>query len=187
MPLFKTKLIGRKIPGTRNARKKTKTFITRGEKIGGRIEGHVYKANVEIEHKTRKGNIRKKTIEMVEKEFRKLNPNYVPGATLYRPELQNEVMSEVIELNKRKNLGLRIINTIRLKKRFLRKPTLVMTKLENLLEEIYLNKKQNKEFTSDMQWQIAILKKEGFYCHKHAFFPQLDTQTGKVVAVIGDP
>ena len=92
-------------------------------------------------------------------------------------------MNELIELNRKKNLGLRIRRTIRLRRNDNGKSTLIMTKL-NVPEEYTIE--QDREFKKDIRRQVKILEKHGYVWYRDVFMMHIDPKTNEATAVIAD-
>jgi len=149
---------------------------TNREPLGGQFEGQIFEVEVTI----KKGKKTKK-IKLAEKRF---YPGKVPLAPQFlNPKNQFKIMQELSELNRRKKLGLRINPTIRLREKNSKKPSLVLSKLN---EAKNLTKKQKDKFVKDTEKQIRTCFENGFTITENAFLPVLDKKTGKVIAVISD-
>ncbi|MDO8428856.1 MAG: hypothetical protein Q7S92_06625 [Candidatus Diapherotrites archaeon] len=160
--------------------------IKRGKWIGSGNEGTIYESFVTLER-----NGRQRTVRLAEKEF-DLDPSRPRSILAHksnwqRPLSQFNTMNRLIQLNRAKKLGLRIIPTIRLLKRKGQKPTLVMTRLETDLE---MNSRTRgtelDESIEDQNRQLDILRREGYSAHLDAFIIQMNPKTGKGIAVIAD-
>ncbi len=136
-------------------------------------EGRVYDVRVAIGP----AQGRTRTVNMVEKEFFPRVPEK-HFSTFRNPVLQFHNVMELIELNRREKLGLRINETVRLRKRFGRAPTLVMAKLEKA--------RPNADFRRDLNRQEKILRTASWHFHGDMFLPVRDKRTGKTVAVLAD-
>lgn len=165
--------------------------IKRGNRIGVGGEGNVYEVEVAI------GN---KKLKMVEKQFKRRRKNeFEIEFPLFRnPEIQFSTMNELMELNRtRRKAGkptLRIVKTIRLRRRFGKRPTLVMTRLEPADMQT-LSEAQAHQFFEDKSCQYKILTEEGFTTFTDGmdvFIPIFDPKDKsprdkkKVIAVIAD-
>ena len=163
--------------------KKKKMFGIFNRKLGKGQEGKVFEVEVIM---GKNGNEKKLT--MAQKEFYENSP----FAEYYGIEnnfewviKQFKMMNELIELNKRKKLRLRIPNTIRLVEEKGKKAKLIMTRLK-LSNFNNLTKQQTLEFNDDKERQCGILLNEGYDYQIDAFEPMIDKKTGKCVAMIAD-
>ncbi len=147
------------------------------KELGGGGEGDVFEAVVSIPYAKKWWKTRK--VVMAVKRFK---------APFQKVRLQFKIMNEIIALNRKKKLGLRITPTIRIVKRFFRlRPDLVLTKLSLAkYPGKGLTPKQNEEFLEDRSKQLVVLAHEGYHSSADAFFPQVDPKTGKGIAIIGD-
>lgn len=159
-----------------------KTFKSRihgKEPLGKGHEGKVYSRKVTINGSTR---------ELAEKIFklfilfRKLRGL----RKITNPKEQFNTILKLVELNKKKKLGLRIAPEIFLRKRFLRKSTLLTTKLEEVKDHQF-KKGEFQDFYDGSQRQVEIAEKNGFKINRiDPFLPVRNTNTGKVEAVLVD-
>jgi len=149
------------------------------KKLGQGFEGTAY----EVEATAGKGE-RKRKISLVEKRFKSSLFRRDLG-NLRNPEAQFRIMGEISGLNRQKKLGLHILPTIRLRKRWLRKPALIITNLDGIPYK-ELEGKQILQFYADFVRQQEILFNEGYYACSDAFMPVLNKKTDKVEAYIFD-
>lgn len=155
-------------------RRPVKAKIKRVRKLGSGKEGTAY----EVEAELRSGGKRRK-ITLVEKVF---HP-FKKYKTFGNPKEQFRIMNEISELNRRENLGLHIPNTIRLRRRWFRKPALISSKFERIR---VLEGKQITDYFEDALRELEILRKKGYSAGPDAFMPVLDKESGKAIAVIFD-
>lgn len=168
-----------KLKGGKFRSKNTYT-ITRKEKIGEGVYGTAY--NVQVTITTPKGT--KRTLDMVEKVYDK-KFYFRPKTEAVNKHIADKfkIMKEIIELNRKENLGLRIIPTIRLNKDK-KESTYISTKLK--VSQKTLPLKKHTEFMKDIQRQRRILEKAGFDSGRDAFFPLVDPETKKTIAILAD-
>ncbi|MEW6295559.1 MAG: hypothetical protein AB1467_04670 [Candidatus Diapherotrites archaeon] len=151
--------------------------IERKKYLGSGVEGKVF----EVEVAVKKAKKIKKRV-FAEKEFREGMQWY--GHWL-PPKKQWLLMKELLKLNRDKKLGLRIIPTIRPLKRKDKISSFFLTKLD-VIDFKGINSKKLTEFEEDMQRQIEIGSKKGYFISDDAFLPVFDKKTKKVIAIIGD-
>jgi hypothetical protein len=144
----------------------------------------------EVEVVVRIGN-RERRVRLVEKVF-KPKIGFSREAFARRnpfrdPVMQLKIMREISKLNREKRLGLHIVPTIRLRKRRLRKPTLLVTRLERYhFLPGPLGEQRLKEFRQDIHRQQEVLALNNYFAAADAFVPVLNEKTAKVIAVIAD-
>lgn len=162
------------VPGTRVKE------IKRIRILGAGNEGTTYEVDVVLD---RYG--KQRTVRMVEKQLKRAP--YLDFHPIRNFGAQFRIMNNLMTLNQKKRLGLRIVPTIRLlkgnKTRGL--SSLITTKL-NLLNPITLSTLERNQFDQDQVRQGVILNREGYMTGADSFFPQRDPKTNQVVAVIGD-
>ncbi|MDO8627544.1 MAG: hypothetical protein Q7K42_03700 [Candidatus Diapherotrites archaeon] len=155
------------------------TGIKKKHYLGGHTEGDVHLVDLELEKRGRK-----KTVEMVEKRFTKSIIHV--GKNYHDPVAHFRTANELIELNREKNLGLRLPSSVRIIDKGEGKFSLIMPKISNLVDAVDMPPKQKKEFEEDMYRQMEILDREGYLWHYDWFAPKFDRATKKFVAVIVD-
>ncbi len=156
-----------------------------GRFLGGRSEGNVYGGKYVV-----KRGSRERTVKLAEKVFYKKTPR---NRMLRNPEKQFELVRELMELNRKKKLGLRLPPTVRLLKREGR-PTLLATWYrdrhgQELKAKHMLAKDEKAQYAEDRDRQIEALKSEGYTVTNEwddKFEPYLDPRTGKYVALLLD-
>jgi len=148
--------------------------IKRKKLLHGGTEGKVY----EIEATIKKGE-KIRTITLAEKEFHS-DISIISGQ-----KRQFKIMQELLKLNREKKLGLRIVPTIRFRRRWWKSPTLIITKLEEIPRPDF-SPQQTREFSSDIERQKITGENNGYYLGEDAFIPVLDKKTGRAIAVITD-
>ena len=156
-----------------------------GRFLGGRSEGNVYGNTFNVRHGQREREIR-----LAEKVFYRKTPRNV---MLRDPEKQFGLVRELIELNRKKKLGLRLPPTVRLLKRE-GKPTLLLTWYRDrhgreLKAKHMLKSNEKAQYLEDRDRQIEALKSQGYTVTNEwddKFEPFLDPKTGKYVALLLD-
>ena len=153
--------------------------IARGKRIGGNNEGNVFEVNVQV---SRGG--KKHTLRLVEKEFhdKPFNPAELPYGD---PQEQHKIMHEILKLNAKHNLGLHIAPTIRLKKIEGKKPSLIMTRLENI-ETGFVPLDESKKISMQQRREKNILRDHGYSLGYDVWTVTKDPKTGKHTAWIAD-
>lgn len=158
--------------------------IQAGARIGGGLEGNVYNAEIELARgeKTRKRKL----------ALKRFFDNVCNYPTFRNPLKQFQIMRELREINRKKNLGLRIPPTIRLRKvrngagpQPKARAELLITKLpiKNLAQ---MTKEERALAGEDIFRQTLIAEREGFIIGIDAFEFALDPKTKKPVAIIAD-
>lgn len=155
-------------------RKPIRAKLEIGRKLGEGQEGIVREANLTL---TKNGRTRTK--QFVIKTFQSILPRKY---SFRNPRKQFEVMQGLVELNKKKKLGIRIVPTIRLIKRRIVKDQLLVTRL-NILEN--LSQSQRKEYEDDLYRQRNIGLENGYKISIDSFKPVLG-KDGKVNAILTD-
>lgn len=165
-------MFAKKLQGGRKTRK---AKIKRVKTLGKGWEGTVNLVEVTVKSKTG----RKKTIELAEKKF-DIHGIGGHGRNFGFPKAQFNLMQKLIELNRKKELGLRLPTTIRLRKTITGRRRLLQTKFNE-----YKGKRPD-EYYLDRKRQKSILLENGYTCGIDAFMPVKLENSGKVVAVIVD-
>ncbi len=153
------------------------TILRTGKRTGGRSEGKVYAVEVVV-----KKHGRERKFRALEKVF--YAPYWFPTErNLRNPLAQFKTMQELIAINRKKRLGLRITPTIRLVKRKRGRPTFILTIFEGKIDFL---PEQWHRYKADMVRQAGILQALGYTVHPDIFKPNIDRETGEAIAVICD-
>lgn len=122
---------------------------------------------------------------MVEKKFHSSNddPPFFPN--FGNATKQVNLVYKLMELNKKKNLGLRFPTTVRLRKRFLQPPTIIQSYI-SIFPYMKATIEQQTQFLEDRARQIKVLEDLGYRCDIDTFFPTMMGKSKKMVAIMGD-
>ncbi|MEM0360516.1 MAG: hypothetical protein QXK06_04240 [Candidatus Diapherotrites archaeon] len=160
-----------------------KVFLGRG------VEGNVY--GVRFSVKSRNGK-RERSRGFAVKEFfaREVGDYYT---NMRHPKPQFEIIRELIELNKKKRLGLRLPATVRLLRGKNENPRLLLSwhkdgQSQGLRKTAELSEKEKAQFLEDMERQALILEREGYTANfwRDKFEPFFDSKEKKCVALLLD-
>ncbi|MDO8627350.1 MAG: hypothetical protein Q7K42_02705 [Candidatus Diapherotrites archaeon] len=179
MPIFRKKIV--KLH-RKERRARISQIIPAKKPLGSGWEGQVREVKVKVIKRTRKGNIKERTVTLAEKEF--FSGEETRTENFRRPIAQVRVMNELIEANRKFGLGLRTIPTIRIRYRKGEKPTILMTTIF-ITKDKDLTPAQRRMFNADKSRQMRILKKIGFEATGEAFARQVDGK-GNCTAIIVD-
>ena len=148
--------------------------IKRGKIIGVSCESETFEAGVIV-----KRGGRKRTVKLAERHFFKGRaPRELELYPLRDPIKQFEIMTELRHLNNEKNLSLHILPTIRLRKRFGRKPTILLTHYKKIsLND--LPREQKTMVLAQQGREQKILKKQGYVTQVDAWKLIKDPLTGE--------
>jgi|GEM_PF-1758209 len=190
--------------------------LKRGKELWSGNEGVTYSSKVEMVRKVKnpsarfaEGEIRKRRRRLFEKEFHEIRPN---SPSLFNPKTQVRVVNELMEANRRHNLGLHLPKTVRLAEIEGKAPTIVSTKmkffstfgadtLEDMERRMVIEKSRKKgqdlsqsllritplekQFLADAKRQQKIADANGFFISLNCFKP-IKGEGGRVVAYVAD-
>jgi len=169
----------------RGGRKTVKAKVKRKKFLGKGFEGKVFEAEVTVKKKGKE-----RTVTLAEKKFKRTRykEKYArqkkKHPSFRDPKKHFATYQELKQLNQEKGLGLRLPRTVRLRKRLLRKSTLVMSKIEIARFEDFKGR-DLKNFIKDTKRQVEALKNYDYGIGPDSFFP-VRGKNGKITAVIGD-
>ncbi len=131
--------------------------IKRGEILGSGGESIVFEATATVK---KKGKTR--AVKLAEKQFFGLPSPFCPDPLPFRsPCRQFKIMTELKRFNNTKKLGLHILPTIRLTKRFLRRSTLLLTRYKKVTLR-NISSKQHNAASTQQEKEKKILKSIGY-------------------------
>jgi len=159
--------------------------------LGGRAEGTVFESKITVSKIGKDGSTRERTATLARKEFNRRS--FIEwGGNFRKPKKQFVLVRELIDLNKKKKLGLRLPKTIRL----IEEPGKISlaTTFYPKYEKTGLRKKlrfwqlkEKRQFAEDVYRQIDILEREGYSALKwNDVFKPLIQPNRECVAMILD-
>ncbi|MBI5228674.1 hypothetical protein HY991_01080 [Candidatus Micrarchaeota archaeon] len=152
--------------------------IMQGQLLGWGAEGNVSEVKVKLAAREKQ-----RELALAEKEFNP-NANVHEGYPFWNPEYQFKAMRKLQALNREKKLGLRIVPTIRLRRREGAAPTLLTTRLPRVTMAD-LTREQMRQFMQDVRRQQKTIERVGFKADFDSFMPQIG-KDGKAIAVLFD-
>lgn len=149
----------------------------------GRYESSgVYEVEVVV---TNKKTGRTKKLTLVEKKFFPLLEKEV-SPNVRNPVGQLNTVRGLAELNRKEKLGLNILPTVRLRKNKNAPPSLIVTKLNNLIEYKTLKGKEKENVDLRLKHIKKVLWKHGYNRHIDFFMFERNPLTGKITIWIAD-
>ncbi|MDD2531658.1 MAG: hypothetical protein PHY04_00655 [Candidatus ainarchaeum sp.] len=139
--------------------------------------------DVEVTVANKKG--RTKKLNLVEKKFfpcteKEVSPN------IRNPIGHLRTVQSLSELNRREKLGLNILPTVRLKKNKNAPPSLIVTKLKNLVEYKNLKGTDKTEVDLKLKHIKKVLWKHGYNRHSDFFLFERNPLTGRITIWVAD-
>lgn len=158
-------------------RTKTKAFF--GKLLGTGYEGRVSAVKVRMSR-----NGRRHFREMAVKRFRRRVINAFPANR--RPEMHFLVYEYLRKLNREERMGLNLLPTWRIATQSTGEKVILKTKLPPLgIRD--LSAAHRREYQTDIKRQQQIIRSKGIMIpYKDAFYPYIEPNTGKCIAVIND-
>ncbi len=169
----------------------TTVKVKRERFLGGGAEGTVFESELAVSKTGKEGSTRERQIRLARKEFGR-HGLIDWGGNFRKPKKQFELVKELMDLNKKKKLGLRLPKTLRLIEEG--KTSLAITfypkyKKTGLRPRLgFWQWKEKKQFSEDKHRQIEILEREGItalYKWGDVFAPLIQPN-GECIALLGD-